>query len=113
MVTSPGYVRHADVDERARILSWMGKHQVPTWMNVCWLLFVCCLVFSVMLLAILRGYDFAQSVGFLTINFGMIFCLALLAGLALYGLSILLEGVKFHRSNCQDDDNSARWFLNW
>ena len=111
MIT-PGYVSHADADKRARILSWMGKHQVPTWMNVCWLLFVFSLVFSLVLLAILRGYDFVQIVGFLTINFGLIFCLALFAGLALYGLSILLEGVKFHRSNCEEDDNSSRWFLN-
>jgi len=91
----------------------MGKHQVPTWMNVCWLLFVFSLIFSLILLAILRGDDFAQTVGLLMVSFGMIFCLALLAELALYGLSILLEGVQVHRSNCQDDDNSARWFLNW
>ena len=82
-------------------------------MNVCWLLFVFSLVFSLILLAIVRGFDFVQTVGFLAMNFIMIFCLALLAGLALYGLSILLEGVKFHRSNCEEDDNSTRWFLNW
>ena len=91
----------------------MGKHQVPVWMNVSWLLLVFSLVSSLVLLAIRRGYDFAQTIGFLTMKFGMIFSLAILAGLALYGLSILLEGVKVHKSNCQDDDNSDRWFLNW
>lgn len=82
-------------------------------MNVCWMLFVFTLASSLVLLAIRRGYDFVQTVGFLTMKFGIIFSLAILTGPALYGLSILLEGVKVHRSNCEDDDNSARWLLNW
>lgn len=61
-------------------------------MNVCWMLSVFTLVSSLVLLAIRRGYDFVQTVGFLTMKFGIIFSLAILTGLALYGLSILLEG---------------------
>ncbi len=76
-------------------------------MNVCWVLFVFSLTTSLVLTAVRRGYDFTQTLGFLTVKFGMMFTLALLPGLALYGLSILLEGVKVHRSNCDDDDNSG------
>ena len=62
---------------------------------------------SVVVTAVRRGYDVAQTLGFLTMKFSMIFTLAVLAGVALYGLSILPEGVKFHKSNCRDDHNSG------
>jgi hypothetical protein len=45
-----------------------------------------------------------QTVGFLFGNSGLIFGLAVAAGLALYGLSILLEGIDVHKSH--DDDNN-------
>lgn len=85
----------------------MSKHRVPTWMNVCWLVFVSALLLSVVGVALRRGYDVAQTIGFLMASFGLIFTLAVVMGLILYGLSILLEGVKAHKSNCDDDDNSG------
>ena len=90
-----------------RILSSMSRHRIPRWMNVLWLVFVFGLTFSFMGVAIHRGYDFVQTVGFLVANFGSIFGLAVVVGLALYGLSILLEGWKAHKSHSGDDDHSG------
>lgn len=85
----------------------MAKHRVPRWMNVLWLLFIFSATLSLVVVGVRRGYDFVQIVGFLGSNFGSLFGLAVLAGLALFGLSILLEGPKFHKSHCDDDDHSG------
>jgi len=85
----------------------MAKHRVPRWMNVLWLLFVFSLTASLVVVGIRRGYDFVQVLGFLMAKFGSIFTLAVVAGRALYGLSILLEGPKIHKSHCDDDDHSG------
>jgi vacuolar-type H+-ATPase subunit I/STV1 len=74
-------------------------------MNLLWLGFIFGLVFSFVGLAIHRGYDFVQTVGFLFGNFGVIFGMAVVVGLALYGLSILLEGSEVHKSH--DDDGHS------
>ena len=76
-------------------------------MNVLWVVFVSSLTFSFVVVALRRGYDFVQTLGFLMANFGSIFGLAVVAGLALYGLSILLEGTKAHKSRNGDDDHSG------
>ena len=76
-------------------------------MNVLWLMFVFSLTFSFGITAVHRGCDFVQSIGFLLAHFGSIFGLAVVAGLALYGLSILLEGIKVHKSHSGDDDHSG------
>jgi hypothetical protein len=68
-------------------------------------LFVFGLTFSFVVVAVRRGCDFVQTLGFLMANFGSIFGLAVVAGLALYGLSILLEGPKALTSHCGDDDH--------
>ena len=85
----------------------MSKHRIPRWMNVLWLAFVFGLMFSFVGVAIRRGYDFVQTLGFLFANFGLIFGLAVVAGLGLYGLSILLEGPKAHKSHRGDDAHSG------
>ena len=85
----------------------MSKHRIPRWMNVVWLVFFFGLTFSFLGVAIRRGYDFVQTVGFLFGNFGLIFGLAVIAGLALYGLSILLEGIDVHNSHHDDNDHSG------
>jgi hypothetical protein len=76
-------------------------------MNVLWLVFVLSLTFSFVVVAIRRGYNFVQTLGFLAASFSDIFALAVAAGLALYGLSILLEGPKAHKSHGGDDDHSG------
>jgi uncharacterized membrane protein len=76
-------------------------------MNVLWLLLVFSLTLSLVVVGVRRGYDFVQTLGFLMANFGSIFGLAVVAGLALYGLSILLEGPRVHKSHCDDDDHSG------
>jgi hypothetical protein len=85
----------------------MRKHRIPRWMNVVWLVFVFGLTFSFLRVAIRRGYDFVATVGFLFGNFGLIFGLAVIAGLALYGLSILLEGIDIHNSHDDHNDHSG------
>jgi hypothetical protein len=80
---------------------------MPRWINVLWLLFLCGITFFVVVVALRRGYDFVQTLGFLGANFGYIFGLAVLAGLALYGLSILSEGPKAHKSHSGDVDHSG------
>jgi hypothetical protein len=91
----------------ADILGGMSKHRIPRWINVCWLVFFFGLIFAFVAVGLRRSYDLVQIVGFLTINSGIIFILGIAAGLALYGLSILLEGIKYHRTNCDDDDPSG------
>jgi hypothetical protein len=76
-------------------------------MNVLWLVFVFGITFSFVVVAIRRGCDFVETLGFLVANFSSIFGLAVVAGLALYGLSILFEGPKTHRSHSGDDDHSG------
>lgn len=72
-------------------------------MNVLWLAFVFGLGVWFVRVAVGRDYDFVQTVGFLGINFGLIFGLAVVAGLALYGLSILLEGPAVHKAHTKED----------
>lgn len=76
-------------------------------MNVLWLAFVFGLTLYLIVVAIRRGYDFVQTLGFLTEKFGLIFALAIVAGLALYGLSFLLEGSNAHKSHGDDGDHSG------
>ncbi len=85
----------------------MAQHRVPRWMNALGLLLVFSLPLSLVVVGIRRGYDFVQTIGFLIANFGSIFGLAIVSGLALCGLSILLEGPKAHKSSCDDDDDSG------
>jgi len=76
-------------------------------MNVVWLVFVFGVTLAFLGVAVRRGYDFVQTVRFLFGNSGLIFGLAVAAGLALYGLSILLEGIDVHKSYDDDNDHSG------
>src|ERR1700680_3935481 len=76
-----------------------SKHRVPRWMNVLWLVFVFGVTSSFVVVAIRRGCDFVQTLGFLAANFGLLFGLAVGAGGALYGISILLEGFEAHKAH--------------
>jgi len=80
---------------------------MPRWINVLWLLSVFGLTFSFIVVVVRPGCGFVKMLEFLMANFGSIFGLAVVAGFALYGLSILLEGPKAHKSHCGDDDDSG------
>ena len=80
---------------------------MPRWMNVLWLVFVFGVTSSFVVVAIRRGCDFVQTLGFLAANFGLLFGLAVGAGGALYGISILLEGFEAHKAHSRDDDHSG------
>ena len=85
----------------------MSKHRVPPWINGLWLAFVLAEIAFCVVVALRRGCGFVQATGFLMASFGLIFMIAVAAGLALYGLSILLEGIEFHKSQCDEDDHSG------
>lgn len=90
----------------------MSKHRVPQWMNMLWLVLVVGLVLSLVGVAIHRGYDFVEVLGFLVTNVGLIFFFAIILASGLYGLSILLEGTSFHRSHCKTDEDHTRDMAN-
>jgi hypothetical protein len=81
----------------------MAENRVPRWMNMLWLVFVFCLTSSYIIVAVHRGYNLVQTIGFLVAG---IFWYGLLSGLALYGLSLLLRR-KTHGSKGADDDHSG------
>jgi hypothetical protein len=54
-----------------RIMIVMSKHRIPRWMNVVRLVFVFGVTLAFLGVAILRGYDFVQTVGFLFGNSGL------------------------------------------
>ena len=91
----------------------MSKHQVPQWMNILWLIIVAGLTLSLAGVALYRGYGFIQVLGFLAVNVGLIFLVAVVLGSGLYGLSILLEGVSVHKSRCKSDDDHIRDIANF
>lgn len=67
-----------------------------------WLAFVVGLIVaSIVLAALLKG-DFVQILGFLVASSIATFMLSAAAWLALYGVSILLEGVEYHKTHCDD-----------
>jgi hypothetical protein len=76
-------------------------------MNVLWVIFVLGMTLWFLIQAIRRGYDPVRAPGFLGVSFGVIFESAIVVGLGLYGLSILLEGIKAHKSNSDKDDHSG------
>jgi hypothetical protein len=84
----------------------MSEHQVPRWITVLWLAFVVSMVLTSIVVAVRLNCDFPRTVGFLFASSIAIFMLSVVAGLAFYGLSILLEGVEYHKTHC---DDSKHW----
>jgi hypothetical protein len=74
--------------------------------NVLWLVFVCGLGLLFVVVAIRRGYDLEQTLGFLVARSSGLFLFAVVAG-ALYGLGILLEGFKAHKAQTREGDSSG------
>jgi hypothetical protein len=84
-----------------------GEHPVPRWISVLWLALVACMVFTAIVMAVRSGGDLAGMLGFLVLSSMIIFVLSAVAYVALYGLSILLEGVDYHKSHCDDSKHFA------
>jgi hypothetical protein len=83
-----------------------GEHRVPRWITVLWLAFVVSLAVTSIVMAVRLHCDFARTFGFLAASSIPIFMLSVVAYLALYGLSILLEGFDYHKTHC---DDSKHW----
>lgn len=84
----------------------MSEHRVPRWITALWVAFVVSLVLISIIAAVRLNCDFVRTVGFLAASSILVFMLSIAAWLALYGLSILLEGVEYHKTHC---DESKHW----
>ena len=84
----------------------MNEHRVPRWITTVWLAFVVSLVLTSIVVAVRLNCDVVRALGFLVASSFVIFALSVIAWLPLYGLSILLEGVEYHKNHC---DDSKHW----
>ena len=84
-----------------------GEHLVPQWIGRLWLALVACMVLTAIVMAVRSGGDLAGMLGFLVLTSLVIFVLSAVAYVALYGLSILVEGVEYHRIHCDDSKHFA------
>jgi hypothetical protein len=84
-----------------------GEHRVPRWISRLWLASVACMVLTAILMAVRSGGDLAGMLGFLVLTSLVVFVLSAVAYVALYGLSILLEGFEYHKSHCDDRKHFA------
>jgi hypothetical protein len=83
-----------------------GEHRVPRWITILWMAFVVILALTSIVLAVRLECGPVQTLGFLVASSILIFVLSAVAWLALYGLSILLEGLDYHETHC---DDSKHW----
>jgi len=84
-----------------------GEHRVPRWITVLWLAFVVSLGLASIVMAVRLHCDFVRTFGFLAASSIPIIMLSVVAYLALYGLSILLEGFDYHKTHCDDRKHRA------
>jgi hypothetical protein len=71
-----------------------------------WLALVASMVLASIVLAIRLTCDLMGALGFLVASSLIIFALSAVAYFVLYGLSVLLEGVEYHKTHC---DDSKHW----
>ncbi len=71
-----------------------------------WLALVASMALASIVLTIRLACDFVGALGFLFASSLIIFALSALAYFVLYGLSVLLEGVEYHKTHC---DDSKHW----
>jgi hypothetical protein len=83
------------------------EHRVPRWITVLWLAFVVSLALTSIVIAIGLNCDLVRTLGFVVASSIPIFMLSVVAYVALHGLSILLEGIDYHKSHCDDSKHSA------
>ena len=57
-------------------------------------------------MAVRLNRDVVRTLGFLVVSSMLIFISSAVSYLALYGLSILLEGLDYHKTHC---DDSKHW----
>ncbi|MGD0757935.1 MAG: hypothetical protein ABR921_03435 [Candidatus Sulfotelmatobacter sp.] len=67
-----------------------------------WLALVVSMALASIVLAIRLSCDFMGALGFLVASSLIIFASSAVAYFVLYGLSILLEGVEYHKTHCGD-----------
>jgi|SRR5579862_3538960 len=84
-----------------------GEHRVPRWINALWLASVAALVLTAIVMAVRLSGDFAGMLGLLVVSSMAIFALSAIVYVALYGLSILLEGIDYHKRHCDDSKHFA------
>ncbi len=85
-----------------------GAHSVPRWINMLWLVLVGCMVLTAIGMAIRFGGDFVGVLVLLVVPGSIaIFVLSAVAYVALYGISILLEGIDYHKIHCDDSKHFA------
>ena len=84
-----------------------GEHRVPRWITALWLAFVVSLALASVVMAFHLDCDLVRTLGFLAASCIPIFMLSVVAYLALYGLSLLLEGLDYHKTHCDDSKHRA------
>jgi hypothetical protein len=84
------------------------EHRVPRWITALWLAFVVSLALASVVMAVRLNSNLVRTVGFLAASCIPIFMLSVVAYLALYGLSILLEGLDYHKTHCDDSKHYAQ-----
>ncbi len=77
------------------------EHRVPPWITGLWLTFVLILASSAIIIAVRLNCDPVRTLGFLAASSVLIFGLSAGAYFALYGMSILVEGIEYHKSYCE------------
>ena len=98
----PHYDSHYFKTNLRDILTLMSAHQVPRWITTIWLSFVVSLILTSIIAAIHLNCDLVWALGLLVVSSVVILLLSVIAWLALYGLSILLEGIDHHKAHCDD-----------
>jgi uncharacterized membrane protein YciS (DUF1049 family) len=83
-----------------------GEHRVPRWITALWLAFVVSLALTAIVIAVRLNSDPVRTLGYLVASSIPIFALSAVVYFALYGLSILLEGLDYHKTHC---DDSKHW----
>jgi hypothetical protein len=71
-----------------------------------WLAFVVSLALASIVIAVRLQCDLVRTLGFLAGSSIPILMLSAVAYFALYGISILLEGLDYHKTHC---DDSKHW----
>jgi hypothetical protein len=84
-----------------------GEHRVPRWISTLWLALVGCMVLASIGIAVRSGGDFVGMFGLLVFGALPIFALSAVVYVALYGFSILLEGLEYHKAHCDDSKHFA------
>ena len=85
----------------------LEEHRVPRWITALWLTFVVSLGLASVVVGFRSNHDFVRTLGFLAASGILIFMLSVVAYLALYGLSVLLEGLDYHKTHCDDSKHRA------